>query len=155
VKGRLCYGNARLIQVLSQRTVLKLEDDISLVRICHSEYRWRKVRNEHVRDESCCQMCLVIKKLEAHHVIPWHVSPLLRYERSNLVTLCRACHYRFGHWLNWKEYNPRIRELCENVALMRVPVIGVHHEATMANNVGDPNVRERVGDSCQRVTPTD
>ena len=83
-----------------------------VVTILHSDYRWRKVRNIHVREEPYCQMCGIRKKLEAHHIIPWHLSPELRFERGNLVTLCRDDHYRFGHYLNWREYNGNIRELC-------------------------------------------
>ena len=63
----------------------------------HSEYRWRKVRKEHLQDESCCQMCEVLKELEVHHIVPWHLCVELRFTRSNLITLCRDCHYRFGH----------------------------------------------------------
>jgi hypothetical protein len=86
----------------------------SVVTILHSDYQWRKVRNIHVREEPYCQMCGIRKKLEAHHVVPWHLSPELRFERSNLITLCRDDHYRFGHFLHWKDMNPNIRELCEH-----------------------------------------
>lgn len=100
-----------------ERQRIRIDEQVtagdSVVTILHSDYRWRKVRNAHVKDEPFCQMCGLRKTLEAHHIVPWHKSAELRFERSNLVTLCRDCHYRFGHFLDWHEYNEDIRKLCE------------------------------------------
>lgn len=81
--------------------------------ILHSDYEWRKAREKHIEIETTCQMCETDKKLEVHHIVPWHVSTDLRYDPENLITLCRACHFRFGHYLNWKDFNPNIRTLCD------------------------------------------
>ena len=89
-----------------------------IVTICHSEYRWRKVRNEHIVDEPVCQACSTDKKLQVHHVKPWHLFPSLRYLRSNLLTLCQPCHFRFGHKLNWKHFNGTVRMLCTTIRAM-------------------------------------
>lgn len=32
-----------------------------------------------------------------HHIKPWRLNPALRFERSNLVALCRDCHIEKAH----------------------------------------------------------
>lgn len=46
------------------------------------------------RDKRCCQMpgCGKRKRLQVHHIIPWSKASHLRYEVSNLITLCITCH---------------------------------------------------------------
>ena len=53
-------------------------------------YLWQ--RNVFKRDNHCCQRCGTNKELCAHHVIRWNDSKDLRFEVSNGLTLCRACH---------------------------------------------------------------
>jgi 5-methylcytosine-specific restriction endonuclease McrA len=73
------------------------------------------VLNNFVSKHSKCAMCNHDKKLQVHHIIPWHISEALRYNEANLITLCQPCHFRFGHRLNWKDYNPEIVETTEVV----------------------------------------
>jgi 5-methylcytosine-specific restriction endonuclease McrA len=89
-----------------------------IVTICHSEYAWRKVRNAHLKAEPACRACGTDKDLQVHHVKPWHVSQALRFEHSNLITLCQPCHFRFAHLLNWKDWNEQIRVLCATMRTM-------------------------------------
>jgi len=46
------------------------------------------------RDKHCCQMpdCKTKKRLHVHHIIPWSKAAILRFEPSNLITLCHKCH---------------------------------------------------------------
>jgi len=101
--------------ICSTRVRLKLEsarqEHQGIVQILHSEYRWHQVRNLHVKSEPCCQTCALERELEAHHIQPWHLAEELRYDPANLITLCRECHFRFGHYLDWQNFNPAIREL--------------------------------------------
>ena len=82
------------------------------VHILHAEYQWRKTRNAYVKEHPKCAACGYDKDLEVHHCKPWHLYPALRYDFENLVTLCSACHFRYGHGQNYKHWNPQIRELC-------------------------------------------
>ena len=72
--------------------------------------------------QSICQMCGTRKQLHVHHIMPWHVSEELRYSFDNLITLCQPDHFRFGHWLDWKQYNPNIVELCERAQELNTSV---------------------------------
>jgi hypothetical protein len=114
-----------IVTIFGERAAIKIVDarqrGDGVWQLLHSEYRWRKARKEHLKHEGCCQMCSILRKLEVHHIRPWHLAPDLRYESSNLITLCRECHFRFGHWLSWRSFNPQIRELCEYAQDQRKP----------------------------------
>jgi hypothetical protein len=106
--------------------------DSPLAEILHADYKWRKVRNEFVHDaQPCCQLCGYQKKLEVHHALPWHQFPDLRYMADNLITLCDACHFRFGHHHNWKKYNSFIFSLAKQVQSM---AFHVEHWGSFKNN---------------------
>ena len=131
--------------ILDTRAQLKLEcakkEGQGLLQIMHNSYRWRQVRNEHVAEESCCQMCEIERDLEVHHIAPWHMAPDLRYDRDNLITLCRACHFRFGHYLNWRSSNPRIRELSAFALGMRHDVLSkIAITTQMEFDIGIPGI---------------
>jgi len=74
---------------------------------------WRKARQQHIATESWCRACGRTSSLEVHHVVPFHQSPELELEPSNLITLCEnwgvQCHLKLGHFGNWKTINPDIR----------------------------------------------
>lgn len=59
---------------------------------------WQSLRKEIIiRDNGCCVLCFLRKKIEyrqlqVHHIVKRVDNISLAYERSNLVTLCRACH---------------------------------------------------------------
>lgn len=47
------------------------------------------------RDGFCCAWCSAEKKdiaVDVHHLVPWSLSADLRFETSNMVSLCRNCH---------------------------------------------------------------
>lgn len=81
-----------------------------LTHFLRSDARWNAVRAKNVGTE--CRMCGDSKHLEVHHIIPWEVCHTGRYDPDNLITLCRECHFRFGHFRDWKDWNPKIRVLC-------------------------------------------
>lgn len=59
--------------------------------------RFQREMQKHVfkRDEYTCVMCNDKGGyLSVDHIKPWADHPELRFEESNLRTLCRACHYR-------------------------------------------------------------
>lgn len=69
-------------------------------RLCVSS-RWKcVVRRVRKRDNDCCHRCAAPRSgprsMHMHHVKPWAGNPELRFEVSNVVSICRACH----EWLH-------------------------------------------------------
>jgi hypothetical protein len=95
------------------------ENPFGLVRILRQDANWRRTRRVFFWLQPCCQMCARQDKLHVHHIYPWHMFPDLRYELDNLITLCSACHLRFGHNNNWKDYNSNLLELVAEAQRLR------------------------------------
>ena len=57
-----------------------------------------------------CEACGSKRGVEVHHVQPFHLFPALELKWSNLMSLCRECHFRTGHSLLWAAWNPHARE---------------------------------------------
>jgi 5-methylcytosine-specific restriction endonuclease McrA len=56
---------------------------------------YKEVRKQVLkRDKHRCQMpsCKSKIKLHVHHIRPWSKASSLRFEQSNLITLCREHH---------------------------------------------------------------
>jgi hypothetical protein len=55
-----------------------------------------------------------VKKLEVHHIKPFHLHPELELEPKNLITLCENksdgvnCHLLFGHLGSFRSFNVRV-----------------------------------------------
>lgn len=75
--------------------------------------QWARVRAKHLRREPRCAACGGNVYLQVHHIEPYHLHPELELKAANLITLCERpghnCHFRYGHFLNWKRYNPNVR----------------------------------------------
>lgn len=66
---------------------------------------WRKVRNRHIKAYPQCAVCNRKKRLEVHHIKDFSEYPELELSLSNLITLCRPCHFLIGHLSSWKSIN--------------------------------------------------
>lgn len=68
---------------------------------------WPTVRKRHLAKHPACEVCGGKKKLEVHHIRPFHVHPELELDPKNLITLCEtgkhgvSCHLWFGHLGNF------------------------------------------------------
>lgn len=75
---------------------------------------WRWVRKQHLINHPRCEACGTTDKLEVHHIQPFHLHPELELDPANLITLCEKpghdCHFVFGHFHNWKLFNPNVVE---------------------------------------------
>ena len=79
--------------------------------------KWRKVRAEFLKKYPKCAVCGGTKKIEVHHIVPFHIDPSKELLHSNLITLCEQgpslnCHLIAGHRGNYQRWNPFVRGLC-------------------------------------------
>lgn len=76
--------------------------------------QWPAVRAAHLKKEPSCQACGGTDHLEVHHIAPFHVSPALELDETNLITLCEkpghCCHFVMGHFHDWSRWNPAVRD---------------------------------------------
>jgi 5-methylcytosine-specific restriction enzyme A len=67
---------------------------------------WGRVRKEFLAEHPECAACGGRHHREAHHLKPYHLWPDLELDPANLLTLCRSCHFVFGHLHDWTSFNP-------------------------------------------------
>lgn len=73
--------------------------------------RWRKVRRAYLKQYPTCFVCDSKKKIEVHHLVPFHLAPDQELNPLNLVTLCENkkyginCHLLIGHLGNYRRIN--------------------------------------------------
>jgi 5-methylcytosine-specific restriction enzyme A len=76
--------------------------------------KWPKARKAFLVDNPTCAMCGGNKKLEVHHIRPFHLHPDLELDPKNFVTLCENkkdgsnCHLLFGHLGSFKSFNVNV-----------------------------------------------
>lgn len=79
---------------------------------------WPTTRKKFLARNPQCVVCGGTKKLEVHHIKPFHLHPGLELNESNLITLCESganganCHLLWGHLGNFKSFNINVREDC-------------------------------------------
>jgi 5-methylcytosine-specific restriction endonuclease McrA len=108
--------------------VIKWKDDTQERKARRSaarDPRWKAVRRDHLRREPACAACGRRSPVTVHHIIPVTVDPCLEIDPDNLITLCRrsshgkGCHMVIGHRCNWRSFEPRVREIAEELARIR------------------------------------
>ena len=76
--------------------------------------KWSQTQKEHLILEPNCRVCGTIGKLlnrlNVHHIIPFWKDPSKENDHKNLITLCRICHFLFGHLKSWFSWNINIKE---------------------------------------------
>lgn len=76
--------------------------------------QWSSIRDNHLKQQPCCQVCGGTDKLNVHHIQPFHITPSLELDPNNLITLCESlnhginCHLWVGHLGNFKKVNPTV-----------------------------------------------
>ena len=97
-------------------TRINTEKEIKQGKVPHGASRsshWSTVRKNFIKKHSFCAVCNGTKKLNVHHIKPFHLHPELELDPSNLITLCENnkrglnCHLLIGHLGNFKNINPK------------------------------------------------
>jgi hypothetical protein len=71
---------------------------------------WGSLRNLFLKQKPKCSACGSLKNLQVHHIIPFHVDKSKELDLKNLITLCRTCHFIFGHLMSWSSWNTEVVE---------------------------------------------
>jgi hypothetical protein len=77
--------------------------------------KWPAVRKAFLKQNPFCLVCGGTSKLEAHHIVPFHLAPELELVESNLVALCESkkhgvnCHLFFGHLGDYSKINSDVK----------------------------------------------
>jgi 5-methylcytosine-specific restriction enzyme A len=74
--------------------------------------KWPALRDKFLEGKVCI-VCGGKKKLNAHHIKPFHLFPQLELVITNLAPICEGnpivnCHCLFGHLGNFESYNPNV-----------------------------------------------
>src|SRR3990167_1676355 len=74
--------------------------------------QWSSFRKENIGKEcrACGQKGTLLKPLELHHSEPYNINPSRELDKTNIITLCRTCHFLIGHLKNFKTWNININE---------------------------------------------
>ncbi len=84
--------------------------------------RWPELRRQHLKKNPACAACGGTKKVEVHHIQPFHIRPDLELDPSNLLTLCEAkrygvnCHLAWGHAGDYRAVNTDVERDAERWA---------------------------------------
>lgn len=60
------------------------------------------------RDGYKCRMCKSKNNLTAHHIIPWKISIIHRFDLDNGLTLCNSCHGKIEGYQKGHKHHPEI-----------------------------------------------
>lgn len=127
---------SHVIRVIKARQYAKAED-------AKRSPHWPTVRKHHLEAHPTCAACGKKKKLQVHHVEPFHSKPELELEPTNLITLCEAlgkdCHILIGHGDDFKFWNPDVttdaRRVLEHPE-MRKAVVAMAKAKRVVNEPG-------------------
>jgi 5-methylcytosine-specific restriction protein A len=78
--------------------------------------KWPAVRKRHLAQYPNCAVCGGVKRLEVHHMEPFHLNPSKELDPNNLITLCESknngvnCHLLIGHLGNFKSMNHKVMD---------------------------------------------
>ena len=59
-----------------------------------------------------CVCCGSTKHIQVHHILPRHIRPDLVVDMTNLIALCKDCHFHIGHLNSYFTYNSMVYEAC-------------------------------------------
>lgn len=74
--------------------------------------KWPKVRKDHLLANPTCAACAGKKRMQVHHVDPYHLDPAKELDPTNLISLCMTmheCHLKIGHGSDFRAFNPNSR----------------------------------------------
>ncbi len=74
--------------------------------------KWPKLEKEFLIKNPKCAACGSTKRLNVHHIIPFHLDKERELDINNLITLCMSkneCHLRLAHGSLFRAWVPDIK----------------------------------------------
>lgn len=81
--------------------------------------KWPALRAAHLKVQPECQFCGADEEIEVHHVVPVFRCAEMELDSTNLISMCRPCHYAVGHLSSWQSFNVTVREDCRKWQIRR------------------------------------
>ena len=76
-------------------------------------WNWQRCRKDFLKKVGkVCVCCNATKKIEVHHILPRHIRPDLAVDQTNLIALCKDCHFHIGHLNSYFTYNAAVSSVC-------------------------------------------
>jgi len=76
-------------------------------------WSWQRCRRDFLKKTGkVCVCCGTTKKIQVHHILPRHIRPDLAVDQTNLIALCRDCHFHIGHLNSYFTYNEKVDLAC-------------------------------------------
>lgn len=75
---------------------------------------WPRFRRDYAKKQpKICSLCGGKKRVQLHHILPFHKYPELELDENNVIWLCegkaRNCHFNMGHLNSFKSWNVNIK----------------------------------------------
>lgn len=72
---------------------------------------WSAFRKVYIKKncECCGTKGTLLKPLQLHHCLPFHLYPEDERNPKNVITLCQPCHLRVGHLMNFRSFNKDVK----------------------------------------------
>lgn len=72
--------------------------------------KWRQTKKAFAKFSPKICPCGSKKRIQLHHVIPFHIAPELELDFSNLIWLCSKCHLLIAHLRFFPSWNEDVRK---------------------------------------------
>ena len=72
--------------------------------------RWRATRKAYLRLHPKCEISGVKRRLQVHHIIPFHKDPSKELDFDNLKTVTKWLHFWLCHLGSWHSWNENLQE---------------------------------------------
>jgi len=88
-----------------------------------TDYAITKAKAKYRKANPACALCGLKRNITngnknpVHHITPVHVNRMLAAVQTNLITLCRGCHFTKAHLSNYKHYNANLAETIKQLKL--------------------------------------
>ena len=91
--GNVCKGKWMTLHLIADKSANWKGGEYSTIAniLCNSRYR--RIRALAIAIDGGCKLCGSVQRLEVHHIIEKGKNAALIYDITNMITLCKPCHW--------------------------------------------------------------